>query len=64
MILGILLICISPTDATQCVPVPNSDKLYESIEACQLEANAVAESMANRFYVRTFCIETDFFELL
>jgi hypothetical protein len=64
MILGILLICTSPIDSLSCIPVPNPDKLYESVEACELEANAAAQSLAGRFYVRAFCVETDFFELL
>jgi hypothetical protein len=64
MILGILLVCMSPFDAGSCVPFPNPQKLYATMEDCELEANATAEVMATRYFVKAFCFETDFFELL
>ena len=64
MILGILLICMSPTDVISCMPIPNPQKLYATMEECELEANAIAEAASADFYVRAFCFETDFFELL
>ena len=64
MILGILLICMSPLDAGSCMPIPNAEKLYATMEECEAEANAVAEVASAQYFVRAFCFETDFFELL
>jgi hypothetical protein len=64
MILGILLICISPVDAGSCIPVPNPQKLYATMEECELEANAVAQAASAQYFVKAYCFETDFFELL
>ena len=64
MILGILLICMNPLDAGSCIPVPNPQKLYATMKECELEANAAAEGFASQYYVRAFCFETDYFELL
>ena len=64
MILGVLLICMSPVDAGSCMPVPNPQKLYVTMEECEAEANATAEVVAQRYFVKAFCFETDFFELL
>lgn len=64
MILGVLLICMSPVDAGSCMPVPNPEKLFATMEECEAEANAVAEMVARQYYVKAFCFETDFFELL
>ena len=64
MILGILLICMNPLDAGSCIPVPNPQTLYATMEECEAEANAVAEVASAQYFVRAFCFETDFFELL
>ena len=64
MILGILLICMSPLDAGSCMPIPNAEKLFASMEECREEANAVAEIASQQYFVKAFCFETDFFELL
>lgn len=64
MILGILLVCASPVDAVSCIPIPNPQKLYVTMEECEDEANAVAELAAAEFFVKAYCFETDFFELL
>lgn len=64
MILGILLVCVTPLDVNSCVPIPNPNMLYPTMEACELEANTAAEGLSGQYYVRPFCFETDFFELL
>ena len=64
MILGILLLCASPFDANSCIPVPNPQKLYATMEECEVEANAVAEVASAQYFVKAYCFETDFFELL
>lgn len=64
MILGVLLICMSPIDAGSCMPIPNVEKLFASMEECEVEANAVAEAVSAQYFVRAFCFETNFFELL
>ena len=64
MILGILLICASPIDAVSCIPIPNPQKLYATMEECEAEANAVAEAASAQYFVKAYCFETDFFEFL
>lgn len=64
MILGILLLCTSPIDAVSCVPVPNPKKLYATMKDCEVEASAVAEAASAQYFVKVYCFETDFFELL
>jgi hypothetical protein len=51
-------------DAGSCVPIPNPQKLYATMEECEVEANAVAEAASAQYFVKAFCFETDFFELL
>jgi hypothetical protein len=64
MILGILLLCASPVDAVSCMPIPNPQKLYATMEECELEANAIAQAASVQYFAKAFCFETDFFELL
>jgi hypothetical protein len=64
MILGILLICTSPIDASGCIPIPNPEKLFATMEECEAEANAVLDVVSAQYFVRAFCFETNFFELL
>lgn len=64
MILGVLLICMSPVDAVSCMPIPNAEKLFVTMAECEAEANAVAEVVSQQYFVKAFCFETDFFELL
>jgi hypothetical protein len=55
---------MSPIDAMGCMPIPNVQKLYATMEECEVEANAIAEAASAQYFVRAFCFETDFFELL
>lgn len=61
MILGILLVC---NLEGQCMPVPNVQELYETMEDCDREGSTVIAGLPPHLQARLFCYETDFFELL
>ena len=61
MILGILLVCTLEGD---CMPIPNTGELYETIEDCQAHGSEAMQNIPAHFNTRLFCYETDFFEAI
>lgn len=57
MILGILLIC---NVEAQCVPVPNPETLFESLEECQAAATQAAESVPQEYTVDIYCYRVNY----
>jgi hypothetical protein len=66
MILGVILVCISAVDIYTCEMVPNTNKLFPSIEECEEVGHYTAEHISIQYNLHTKvqCFETDFFELL
>jgi hypothetical protein len=64
MYLGIILACMSVDNAATCVPVPNTGRLYGSIEECYTDAEQQAMILTQQSNLNTavFCYETNFFE--
>lgn len=59
MILGVILAC---SIEGFCLPIPNLDTLYESVEACEAEGNAVIDTVPPEISATLYCYETNFFE--
>lgn len=59
MILGLLLACSSPADASSCQAVPYDKKYFSSMQECQGEMKAVAIYAANTFNLvtRPYCFK-------
>jgi hypothetical protein len=59
MILGALLACMMPQDASTCTVVPWEKEIFMSMESCQTEMTAFAKYTANNFQLvtRPYCFK-------
>ena len=59
MILGAILACMMPYDATTCTVVPYEKEMFIDMASCQLEMTNFAEYTANNFQIvaRPYCFK-------
>lgn len=61
MILGVILLC---NLEGQCMPVANTQELYENMHECELEGGTVIQQLPPHLSGRLYCYETNFFQEL
>ena len=64
MFLAIVLVCSTPFDVTECIPLPNIRQFFETREECEIAANDFGRQVKDEtnFYAAAFCYETDYLE--
>jgi hypothetical protein len=64
MYLAVVLICSSMSDATTCLPVPNTFELFETREECALAADDFAYQVNQEtdYFAASWCYPVEYWE--